>query len=281
MRGTRIVITMYITLMKRIYILLAIEVTLWSCQKADEHLSEDTSKPNYLKSSYLEHKPNAEVNECQILQVNYTVGTRNDVLQFTYNSSGNPTAITRALGGHTGYPNFIFRYDEKNRMSEMIGSYDNNTVAEFWHKYWYDNKDQIVLDSAYIFPRITNGFPENAYISQATFYTYDNKQRIIRDSTSFSNSASPTVHTYLYDADGNRGGNTYDDQININRTNKIWMFLNRDYSVNNPFKAEGYTVVGLPSSVNLSATERAISFLGTSISKAQIIYDCNNAKPAK
>ena len=184
-RGTRIVIITYITLMKRIYILLAIEATLWSCQKADEHLSEDASKPNHLKSSYLEHKPNAEVNECKIVQVNYTVGSRNDVLQFTYNSSGDPISITRALGAHTGYPNFVFKYDDKDRMSELIGTYDNNNVAEYWHKYFYNNKNQIILDSAYIFPTIRNGFPENSYIQQATFYTYDNKDRIIKDSTSF------------------------------------------------------------------------------------------------
>jgi len=261
--------------MKRIYILLAIEATLWSCQKADEHLSDDASKPDHLKSSYLEHKPNAEANECKITQINYTVGSRNDVLQFTYNSSGDPISITRALGGHTGYPNFIFKYDDKDRMSELIGTYDNNNVAEYWHKYFYNNKNQIMLDSAYIFPTIRNGFPENSYFQQATYYTYDNKDRIIEDSTSFSNSISPTVHSYTYDENGNKKGNLYDDQININRTNKIWMFLNRDYSVNNPFKGDSYNTMGLPSSFNLATTQSSYSFLATSFQKAQISYECN------
>ena len=262
--------------MKKIYILLVIETTvLCSCQKADEYLNEDPSKPNYLKSSYLEHKPGAEVNECQILQINYQVGTRNDILQFTYNNAGNPISITRALGAHTGYPNFIFKYDDKDRMSELIGTYDNTTVAEFWHKYFYNNKNQIILDSAYIFPRIENGFPQNSYIQQATFFTYDNRDRIIKDSTSFSNSISASVHTYSYDASGNKTGPVYDDQINISRTNKIWMFLNRDYSVNNPFKADSYSPEGLPSGFNLTTTERSYAFLATSFQNAQFTYQCN------
>jgi hypothetical protein len=262
--------------MKKIYILLVIEATLWtSCQKADEYLKDDASKPNYLKGSSLENKPNAEVSECKIRQVSYQIATRNDVLQFTYNSSGNPVTIKRLLGAHTGYPNFVFKYNEKDMMTELIGTYETNTVAEFWHKYFYDNKDNIVVDSAYIFPRIENGFPENSYIQQATYFTYDNKRRIIKDSTAFSGSTPPVVHTYTYDADGNKTGSIYDDKININRTNKIWMFLNKDYSINNPFKADSYNTFGLPVNFNLNTAERSVVFLGTGFHNAQISYDCN------
>ena len=88
-------------------------------------------------------------------------------------------------------------------MSELIGTYDNNNVAEYWHKYFYNNKNQTILICSMIFPTIKQKLPgEFIYSDQATFYTYDNKDRIIKDSTSFSNSVSPVVHSYNYDNGG-------------------------------------------------------------------------------
>lgn len=239
---------------------LAIAIALLSgCQKNDE---------------WLIHKPNADVKQCAILRIMYPAGEGNDVLEFSYNSVGDPVSISRQLGTHTGYPNFVFRYDEKNRLTDFIATYNNNTTAEYWHRYFYDSRGDIILDSSYIFPRTENGFPENAFMRGLTFYTYDHKRRIIRDSTIFS-SGSSTVHSYAYDADGNKVGSTYDDKINVNRTNEIWMFLNRDYSVNNPFKADSYTASGFPSSLNLSSHGSSLGFLGNNFTVAQITYACD------
>jgi hypothetical protein len=264
--------------MKKISTLLAAAITfLSSCQKADEYLSDDMLKGKYVNDQYLQHKPNAEVKQCSIVQIVYEAfpGT-NDVLQFTYNAAGDPLSITRQLGAHTGYPNYIFKYDEKNRLTELIGPYNGNTTAEFWHKYFYDNKGNIILDSTYVFPQMQNGFPENYHSRRLTFYTYDNKRRIVGDSTVFSNPVPSVVHTYGYDANGNRTGRQYDDKINVNRTNKIWMFLNRDYSVNNPFTATSYNATGLPSSFNLSPEENGFQFLGNSYHAVQVVYACDN-----
>jgi len=256
--------------MKNISPLLYVAVILLSsCQKNDEYLNDDSQKA-LLKSTYLQNKPNGEVRNCQILQISYTVGSANDILQINYNGAGDPVSVTRTMGARTGYPNFVFKYDDKNRLSELIAPY-NNTTAEYWHKYFYDNQGDIILDSAYVFPGIANGFPENAFSKQLTYYTYDNKSRIIKDSTVFSSSA-PVVHTYSYDDNGNKIGYSYDDKVNLNRTNKIWMFLNRDYSVNNPFNAGSYNATGLPTDINL--TETSISFLGTPINKSQVNYQC-------
>jgi hypothetical protein len=185
--------------------LIALAIALLSgCQKSDEYLNEAYLKNEYVRGEALNHKPNAEIPECSILQIIYPVGTGNDILQFSYNSQGDPVSITRLLGGHTGYPNYLFKYDEKNRLTNFIAPYSGNTTAEFWHQYFYDARGNIIMDSAYIFPRIENGFPENSYMSQLTYYTYDNKRRIIKDSTVFSNSNSTSVHRYSYDANGNR-----------------------------------------------------------------------------
>jgi hypothetical protein len=261
--------------MKKLNILLPIAIVLLgSCQKNDEYLSEDYFKNKNLKGLQ-ENKPLAEVSECLILRMSYWLGTNNDNLDFAYNSSGNPISITRMVGAHTGRPNYIFKYDEKNRLTDFVGPYSNNS-AEFWHKYFYDARGNIILDSGYIFPQIANGSPENAYIRQLTYYTYDNKQRIVRDSTVFSGPLPATVNIYAYDDNGNRVGSSYDGQININRTNKIWMFLNRDYSINNPYKAVSYNSNGLPASINLSSGESPLSFLKNSFYKAEIAYHCNS-----
>ena len=250
-------------------------VLLSGCQKSDDINNDYLSALS--KNGYLKNKSNANIKDCSIQKISYSTGSNNDVLQFTYNSSGDPVSITRLSGGSTGYPNYVFKYDEKNRITDFIGPYSSNTSAEFWHRYAYDAPGNIILDSTYIFPRISNGFPENAYSRKLTFYTYDNKRRIIRDSTVFSNSATTVVHSYVYDDNGNKVGNIYDDQININRTNKLWMFLNRDYSVNNPFKADGYTTSGLPSGFNLSPDGNSFQFLGNVYYKAQISYACDAA----
>jgi hypothetical protein len=262
--------------MKKILLLLVILAALFtSCQKSDEYyLNSDSSKNNYLKGASLTNRPLAEIKECSIVQISYPVGIDNDVLQFTYNSSGDPVSITRTLGAHTGYPNYVFKYDDKKRLTDFVGVYNNNG-AEFWHRYFYDSRGNIILDSGYIFPRISNGFPENAFTRQLTYYSYDNKQRIIKDSTVFSNAIPPVVKTYTYDSDGNKNGTNYDDKININRTNKIWMFLNKDYSVNNPYNAIGYNPTGLPTSVNFPSNGKSIAFLGNAYYKAEILYECN------
>ena len=257
--------------MKKVSTLLVIAiVVLSSCQKSDEYLNTELVEGKQIKEN---GKLAGEIKKCSILQVTYTMSGTTDVLQFTYNSSGDPESIRRNSGGHTGYPNYAFKYDQRKRLTDFIGPY-NNTTAEFWHKYLYDNRGNIVLDSTYIFPRIENDFPENPYTRELTFYTYDDKDRIIKDSTVFSGSTSAVVHTYAYDERGNKIGNTYDNNININRTNKIWMFLNRDYSVNNPFRADSYNASGLPSSFTLSQ-ENAFNFLSNAYATAQIIYECD------
>ena len=248
-------------------------VMLSACQKNDVYLDSDNTNGKALGKDI---KSSESIKQCSIVQIIYPVadGT-NDVLQFSYNSAGNPVTITRSRGARTGYPNYIFKYDQKKRLTDFIGGYnDGSTNAEFWHKYFYDNHDNVVLDSTYIFPSIANGYPENAFERRATSYTYDDNGRIIKESTVSANNA-PVEHTYTYDGNGNKVGDTYDGNTNINRTNKIWMFLNKDYSMNNPFDADAYNASGLPSSISLTS-ENAFGFLGNAYTKAQIVYSCDD-----
>jgi len=45
-----------------------------------------------------------------------------------------------------------------------------------------------------------------------------------------------------------------DDKIYPHRTNKVWMLIDMDYSVNNVFTASAYKSSGLPLQFNLTST---------------------------
>jgi hypothetical protein len=167
---------------------------------------------------------------------------------FEYNQHGDPTHITPDFVG-TGNPKQEFRYDKKQRLTDYIGRYDGQGF-EFWHKYGYDEKDRIIRDTQYVF-----GFygaePSGAILTYYIDYTYDNKNRISQLSLFDVRAPGPPfVQTYTYDVNGNLAGETYDDKVNIRRTNKIWMFIDRDYSVNNPINADVYNFFDLPTAFN-------------------------------
>jgi len=210
---------------------------LLSCTKEASILTqEEPSKPKIEK----------EIKHCEITRVvgyePFLPSPR--VFTFEYNQKGDPIRITPTLVS-TGSPKHEFRYDNKGRLTDYIGPY-NNGFFEFWHIYRYDNKDRIVSDSVYIFGRYgerpSDDFPS---LRQYHTYEYDAQDRIKK-----VNSGS-SVQEFNYDEDGNRiiPGVTYDDNPNPFRTNRIWMFLNRDYSVNNSWSTAVYNDKGLPATL--------------------------------
>ena len=227
---------------------------------------------------YVQAHPDADLKDCPITQIITTpCCDESDTLDFTYNAWGDPVSITRRPLVKTGHPNYLFRYDAWHRLTDIILPYSNGT-AEQWHKYFYASiySNRIVRDSTYTFPTITSGFPELAVFSSQTFYDYDPQGRIIRDSTLSSSSSTPLVNHYSYDAAGNRVGRSYDTKLNVHRTNKIWMFYDRDYSINNPFIATTYNSKSLPLIINLpsDASGGYLDFLNESTTVAKISYAC-------
>lgn len=228
---------------------------------------------------YIEKDPNAEIKKCLLEKIAYSDpwGTE-DTVVFSYNKAGDPLTGIRTSPG-TGAPNYVFKYDKKGNLTEFIGMYRNGVGSEFWHKYFYDGTGKIVLDSNYIFCRVQNGQPVDPALtpepdgSSLTFYTYDARCRIIKDSTIYSMGWTNVV-TYSYDVYGNRTGFEYDQNANFHRTNKIWMFLDRDYSISNPFIAESYNSMSLPTKIDLSSKGVLQQFLVNHFSKATITYSC-------
>ena len=90
-----------------------------------------------------------------------------------------------------------------------------------------------------------------------------------------------TENFYSYNADGNLiyppgSGVQYNVTPNFNRTNDIWMFLSKDYSMNNPFFVNGVNEAGYPTKIDNSRQYNWLNS-GIFINRSQISYSCRPA----
>jgi hypothetical protein len=169
-----------------------------------------------------------------------------------YDQFENPVAIT-APHVSTGSPYRTFKYDNLHRLREYRGEYANSTY-QFWHFYGLDQNGRIGRDTMYIFGGIGPTGPTNYFERTISQFTYDAQGRMIKIVTDTQMDASHSEANLTYDASGNvvRPGTVYDNKMNMNRTNDIWQFLNRDYSANNPFTASEYNTTNYPTVFNSS-----------------------------
>ena len=196
-------------------------------------------------------KGDTEYRVCTIQQVTVTDPSspaQKTHYTFWYNQLGNPVRVKNDAVG-TGNPNMAFKYDKNNRLIELLRDY-NNGFYETWHKYIYNQKNQIVRDTQYVFGEIGPSGPlpvENEFT--LITYKYDSENRIIKNTYSFYSDGTldfQFTQDYSYDVKGNRTDRSYDTKLSLLRTNKIWMFIARDYSLNNPFIATSYNEHKLP-----------------------------------
>ena len=174
-----------------------------------------------------------------------------------YDQYENPTAITTPFPS-TGHPFREFKYDQWHRLREYLGNYGNG-FFEFWHFYGFDLNGRIGVDTMYTSGKLLDK-PTDYFERTISQIQYDNQGRIIHVSN-INNYGASSVNDYDYDAAGNLvypSGPpvTYDHKFNIHRTNDIWMFLARDYSMNNPIIADTYNPAGFPTMNNSSAPDR-------------------------
>jgi hypothetical protein len=203
---------------------------------------------------------------------------------FNYNQRGDPKSVLfpDAQVG-TGRPNLQFIYDKKGRLTDYFGSYLNQ-FYEFWHHYRYEG-NKVIGDTAYFFGAYSGsslvGDPYGKFLSD---YEYDDNGRIVKVNTKTLIGDEPdNTAFYQYDAIGNlshfennyysQDYSGYDNKTNIHRTNPIWMLVDKEYSINNPYAAVSYNSNGLP--VKTSLAQSQYSFLyQLYFDNAEITYQC-------
>lgn len=226
-----------------------------------------------VQENALAPKADKELKKCDIVKINSY--DRNLVLQqvvtFEYNKKGDPVSVTPSLIT-TGSPKLLFRYDDKNRLTDFIGVYAN-AFFEYWHKYGHDKHKRVTTDTMYIFGRQAEGAASGVMVG-ITHYDYDLQGRIIKMTTQSPVYGTSSV-TLEYDANGNlvAPGITYDDQVSLFRTNEIWMFLFRTYSRNNVLAASAYNSAGLPLAFNAAAPPYFM-FSSWQLNNSVIEYEC-------
>ena len=251
----------------RIVLLALMVAQVSSCKKVAEEILKD---------------PCADIKFCNIKSYTYPgfSGFDDNTAIFTYDSYGNPLTVTNTRVS-TGAPNLIFRYDAAHRLTEFFRPYANGQF-ETWTKYVYDASGRITSDTSFVFGTNAPSWPPAEYRQRRlTTYTYDGTCRVTQTSTigigGPEDGFPPFIQSYAYDVNGNliRPGVTYDNKVNIHRTNKIFMFVDRDYSMNNPYTATTYNGYGLPSVVGAPLPGPSVYFLLRLIDHASFSYQCD------
>jgi hypothetical protein len=202
--------------------------------------------------------------KCRILMMTGDIFEQTVHREFFYNEAGNPIRIEYVeTEGGTGTPNTFFEYNDKQQLIAYKGFSE--------HRLFYNALGQVVIDS------VIGNYAGNDSRFEDKYY-YDLFGRIIKVVSKFyydrdypDLEPTTTVDTYRYDQRGNLiiPGVTYDTKTSLLRTNAIWMFLTRNYSLNNPVTATTYNTKGLP----LTLTN-GIPFFESSIIVQRIDYSC-------
>lgn len=154
----------------------------------------------------------------------------NPVVTFHYNAEGNPISMLTNYGPFANNIIYYFRYDLYQRLiafdrRELRATGDSITVSR--HRYSYPD-ESIIIDTLYWF---NSPIPNLIYT-----YNLDARGRVVKSTYPLEDPFPPVITDYVYDGNGNleRPGVTYDNKMNLFCTNRIWQFIFRDYSENNP-----------------------------------------------
>jgi len=225
-------------------------------------------------------KANIETRTCQISEIliSNEISHSFHHYRFTYNDFGDPVKIfddTRPQGNY-----WFFKYDKFHRLIESLSTGDSSLtkgIYSLWSKYHYNILNQIVDETQYFSGLKTETGPVPSQSYNKKHYEYDGLNRIDKETdTSYYNHHTSywSQKRYVYESNGNLRWRLYDDKVNILRTNKIWMFLVKDYSLNNAFKANEYNEHQLP--LKIYFPREFMDFLMSSAGNIQVKYDCQN-----
>ena len=222
-------------------------------------------------ADHIFHRDTSVVSNCRIAKIiqNGEVGENGTGIVY-YNDQNNPdSVIFNFENGMYGATLFFFVYDDDHRLIEYREEYSPGEYFA-WHKYVYEN-GVIVQDTARIREAGQWGEVRNIVYDASSRVVKENRRIFELDYLPAEEEANP--FEYAYNAFGNLDGEifVYDKKVNFLRTNKIWMFTQRNYSMNNRPGATSYNDYGLPLTFT---AERRPNFL-TAFGPTAIEYQCS------
>ena len=261
-------------------------VQVLSCQKridkvSDGQVESSTSSDAALVNDFIDCKLRTVTHEI----VNWEDGKNLKIVgTFVYHADGLPHELVYTNGALTSEPNYYFVYDSKRRLRELRTGHSRTEAGPvIWHRYGYNDKDQIIADTLMNFTGINPTLPTPRFISSLT---YDEQGRVKSEYQIEVGASSGTTTNYEYDTRGNLvvagwPSSSYDNHISIFRTHPLFQFIHRNYSKNNASAQPKYNVKGLP----LSSTPLNDNFFnaastanrGTGVVSAT--YDCDGYVP--
>jgi hypothetical protein len=224
--------------MKNIITIIAVAISLMvpfgGCKKFVDHVL---------------HNDTNDIEHCRIAKV-FLIHEFIDSIQtgiVYYNDHNDPDSVIFDFPGSSlGPALFYFVYDADHRLIEYRADYSREP-GDFYIKHTY------VYSGGIIVVDTTRAQVSGSGVEVHTLQ-YDLNGRVVRedrkvieiDHLPVNEDAEPFV--FSYDASGNLAGDVfaYDNKVNFMRTNKVWMFTERNYSMNNRKGATSYNDHGLP-----------------------------------
>lgn len=194
-----------------------------------------------------------------------------------YDAMRKPDSIIFLNNSGSNFPGYHFHYDDMSRLKEFEITFPGTGELLLRHLYGYKNKTTKRVYSDTLSVYYTN--PKYTIIS---ILEYDQKGRVSKEvkikGDTISSESYPSLEPVVYDYDIENNLvvqldqvalDVYDEKINFLRTNRLWMFLDRNYSLNNIRGTQIFNSQGLVTDFN----KRGPLFL-SSLELAKIIYQC-------
>ena len=219
------------------------------------------------------HHGNNAATDCRITKIIQS-GENGEVITGTvyYNDHNDPDSVIFDFeGGSAGGALFYFKYDDHHRLIEYREDYSRQP-DDYYHKHNYVYADGIIVTD-------TARIREAGQWAEVRNLEYDVSGRVIKENRHIieldylpaDEVANP--FEYIYNAFGNLDGDifVYDNKVNFLRTNKVWMFTQRNYSTNNRPGATSYNEYGLPLTFKNGSSPAFLIFGGPT----SIEYHCS------
>jgi hypothetical protein len=205
----------------------------------------------------------SEVTSCKITGIDYQgyFGVIN--LAFTYNANGDPVSIHPLDDSDPDAFSMDFHYGSDNKLTYI--SSNEALVGHGTTTFLYNGES---IDSSVFVHQEDDDELHNKY----QYDTFNRLSSARSDLYFLEYFQSRHTYNYAYDVYGNLTGmGAFDERVNLLRTKRIWMFLSRNYSINNPVGATSYNSFGFPEHFGTTTAK----FISVPLTNATIHYDCH------